>query len=123
MDKRFRIIAGEIKSPPMSAEDRREVGLQIRLLQRGNMLSMPVSLPMPAIGARCHELRINDWRIVYRIDDDAIVVLEVFLKDSPEDAEADHRRVQVSDQALRREVKGAGRMNNKKARRLAEMGG
>jgi phage-related protein len=39
---------------------------------------------MGTIGRRCHELRINDekvtWRIVYRIDDDAIVILEVFEK-------------------------------------------
>ena len=39
---------------------------------------------MPSIGRRCHELRINDdtgtWRIVYRTDDDAIVILEVFEK-------------------------------------------
>jgi phage-related protein len=38
----------------------------------------------PAIGARCHELRVNDagqsWRIVYRIDNDAIVVADVFAK-------------------------------------------
>ncbi len=41
---------------------------------------------MPRIGARCHELRINDedsiWRIMYRIDTDAIVILEVFKKKS-----------------------------------------
>jgi phage-related protein len=39
---------------------------------------------MSAIGARCHELRIGDenvtWRIIYRIDVDAIVILEVFEK-------------------------------------------
>ena len=39
---------------------------------------------MPSIGRRCHELRINDekitWRIVYRTDQDAIVILEVFDK-------------------------------------------
>ena len=39
---------------------------------------------MPSVGPRCHELRIRDedhvWRIVYRIDSDAIVVLEVFDK-------------------------------------------
>jgi len=39
---------------------------------------------MPSIGARCHELRINDqdvtWRIIYRIDQDAIIILEVFAK-------------------------------------------
>ena len=45
---------------------------------------MPHSRPMPAIGRRCHELRINDegstWRIIYRIDQDAIVILEAFDK-------------------------------------------
>ncbi len=39
---------------------------------------------MPSIAARCHELRINDggsnWRVIYRIDADAIVILEVFAK-------------------------------------------
>ncbi len=45
---------------------------------------MPQSRPMPNIGPRCHELRIQDtnlfWRIIYRIDPDAIVVTEVFEK-------------------------------------------
>jgi phage-related protein len=45
---------------------------------------MPHSRPMPAIGARCHELRVIDkgvtWRIVYRVDPDAIVIAEVFVK-------------------------------------------
>jgi len=39
---------------------------------------------MPTVGLRCHELRIKDqnmsWRIVYRIDADAIVLLTVFDK-------------------------------------------
>ena len=39
---------------------------------------------MPSIGPRCHELRVNDtdttWRLIYRIDPDAIVVVEVFAK-------------------------------------------
>jgi phage-related protein len=39
---------------------------------------------MPGIGRRCHELRIPDerhtWRIVYRLDPDAIVIGEVFGK-------------------------------------------
>ena len=58
----------------------------LRRLQRGERLTLPHSRPMPVIGARCHELRVLDrgatWRIVYRIDDDAIVVLEVFSKKS-----------------------------------------
>ena len=47
-------------------------------------MALPHSRPMPGIGARCHELRVNDarvtWRIVYRLDADAIVLLEVFEK-------------------------------------------
>ena len=39
---------------------------------------------MPSIGARCHELRIVDvevtWRIMYRIDVVAIVIADVFTK-------------------------------------------
>ena len=39
---------------------------------------------MAAVGPRCHELRIKDagvtWRIIYRIDPDAIVIVEVFSK-------------------------------------------
>jgi phage-related protein len=38
---------------------------------------------MPVIGAGCHELRIEDqgtWRIIYRIDHDAIVIGAVFSK-------------------------------------------
>jgi phage-related protein len=56
------------------------------------MLGMPHSRPLPAIGPRCHELRINDeratWRIVYRIDSDAIIILEVFGKKSRTTPEA-----------------------------------
>jgi len=39
---------------------------------------------MPSIGAKCHELRINDenqtWRIVYHVVTDAVVILDVFSK-------------------------------------------
>jgi len=39
---------------------------------------------MPGIGPRSHELRIVDadatWRIVYRIDPDAVIIAEVFKK-------------------------------------------
>ncbi len=56
----------------------------LRALQRGEKLSLPQSRPIPSIGARCHELRIVDenlnWRIVYLIEPDAIVILEVFEK-------------------------------------------
>ncbi len=85
-DKPLVWLEGEIKTPPMSAEARLEAGYLLRLLQMGERLSMPHSRPMPVIGGRCHELRINDrdrtWRIIHRIDDDAIVILEVFGKTS-----------------------------------------
>lgn len=47
---------------------------------------MPHSRPMPSDAASCHELRIRDqaqnWRIIYRIDSDATIILEVFSKKS-----------------------------------------
>jgi phage-related protein len=43
-----------------------------------------IKTPMPSVGAGCHELRVRDetrnWRIIYRIDDDAIIIAEVFPK-------------------------------------------
>jgi len=39
---------------------------------------------MPSIGARCAELRIIDenktWRIMYRVDADAVLIADVFAK-------------------------------------------
>ena len=56
----------------------------LRRLQQGHTLALPQSRPMPAIGMRCHELRVNDrdqtWRIVYHVAADAVVALEVFSK-------------------------------------------
>jgi len=79
-------LHGEIKSPPLSSAARIEAGFLLRQLQIGLKLSLPHSRPMPSIGPRCHELRVKDenriWRILYRIDDDAIVILEVFDKKS-----------------------------------------
>ena len=87
-DKPLVWLHGELKTPPFSAEARIEAGYLLRLLQKGEKLSLPHSRPMPSIGARCHELRIVDetknWRIIYRIDVDAIVVLEVFQKKTQE---------------------------------------
>ena len=78
------ILHGEIKSPPFSVAARIEAGMCLRKLQRGMTLSMPISRPMPAIGARCAELRIVDenatWRIMYRVDPDAVLIAEVFAK-------------------------------------------
>jgi len=77
-------LHGEFKTPPFSSAARIETGFLLRLLQMGEKLKMPHSRPMPGIGSNCHELRINDgrnsWRIIYRVDDDAIIILEVFKK-------------------------------------------
>ena len=83
-DKPLVWLHGEVKTPPFSATARLEAGYLLRCLQRGDSLRMPHSRRMPSIGPRCHELRINDerqtWRLIYRVDEDAIVIAEVFSK-------------------------------------------
>lgn len=83
-DKPLVWLRGEVKSPPLSAAARLETGALLRRLQRGEKLSMPQSRPMPMIGPRCHEMRVPDetatWRILYRVDSDAIVIAEIFGK-------------------------------------------
>ncbi len=72
---------------------------------------MPDSRPMPAIGPRCHELRITDrvagkeWRIIYRVDADAIVIADAFAKKSRSTPKAaitrGARRLRLYDEAIR----------------------
>ena len=87
-DKPLVWLHGEISTPPFSKAARVEAGYLLRMLQKGETLAMPHSRSMPAIGARCHELRIIDetvtWRIIYRMDPDAIVLLEMFEKKTKE---------------------------------------
>ena len=83
-DKPLVWLAGEVKSPPFSAEARLEAGFLLRRLQSGESLGLPHSRPMPSVARRCHELRIIDrsttWRIMYYVDSDAVVILDVFSK-------------------------------------------
>ena len=83
-DKPLVWLHGEVKTPPLSAAARLEAGFLLRQLQQGVRLGMPHSRPMPSVGTRCHELRVNDavvtWRIVYRADPDAVVIADVFKK-------------------------------------------
>lgn len=87
---------------------------------------MPHSRPMPAIGARCHELRVIDeartWRLVYRIDADAIVIADVFPKttqQTPSRVIADcKRRLRLYDQLSREDCA----MDLKKRKRLEAAG-
>jgi phage-related protein len=86
-DKPLVWLHGEIKTPPMATRSRLQAGYLLRRLQSGETLSMPESRPMPSIGRRCHELRIDEgtvtWRIFYRTDPDAVVILDVLKKKTP----------------------------------------
>jgi phage-related protein len=79
-------LADEIKTPPFYRSVRIEVGFLLQQLLNGELPTLPMSKPMSSIGDFCHELRVNDlnnnknWRVIYRIDDDAIIILEVFAK-------------------------------------------
>jgi phage-related protein len=83
-DKPLVWLHGEVKTPPFAPDARIEAGTLLRRLQRGESIGLPHSRPMPSIGKRCHELRVPDkdvtWRIVYRTDEDAVVIGEVFPK-------------------------------------------
>jgi len=83
-DKPVVWLSGEVKTPPFSTNARISAGYWLRKLQKVEFVEMPHSRPMPSIGSNCHELRIKDtsetWRIIYRIDNDAIVIAEVFKK-------------------------------------------
>ena len=77
-------LHGEVKTPPLSTEARMETGFLLARLQEGELLSMPHSRPVTALGPRCHELRVVDgpksWRIIYRLDSDSILILDIFAK-------------------------------------------
>jgi phage-related protein len=72
---------------------------------------MPESRPMLTVGARCHELRIKDknhtWRIIYRTDHDAIVIVEVFDKNDNKTpkpvTDNSKKRISVYDKAAKGE--------------------
>jgi phage-related protein len=84
MNKSLVWLRGEVKTPPFSQAARLEAGYLLRLLHEGETFGLPHSRPMPVIGTRCHELRIIDesvtFRIIYRVDADAVVILDVFKK-------------------------------------------
>jgi phage-related protein len=77
-------LHGEVKTPPFTFEGRQEAGMLLRLLQRGERLGMPQSEPLTEVGPGCGALRVRDaahnWRIMYRVDSDAVLVLEVYSK-------------------------------------------
>jgi len=109
LDKPLAWLHVEIKTPPFSKEARIEAGVLLRRIQRGESLALPHSRPMASIGKRCHELRVTDkeheWRIVYRVDVDAIVIGDVFEKktqNAPRNVmERCRRRLEAYDRAVR----------------------
>ena len=100
-------LSGEVKTPPLSAPARTEMGVLLRRVQRGDLLGLSQSRPMSGIGRRCHELRVVDrdstWRLIYRVDADAIVIVEVFAKKTRatpgQVIDACRRRLRVYDAA------------------------
>ena len=103
-------LSGEIKTPPWSRDARIGAGYLLRKLQSGELLYLPHSRPMPNIGKRCNELRIIDksvtWRVIYRIDDDAIIVVEVFRKTTRKTPDS---IIKICQERLRRYDQKAGR--------------
>ncbi|HEX6852869.1 MAG TPA: type II toxin-antitoxin system RelE/ParE family toxin [Candidatus Polarisedimenticolaceae bacterium] len=77
-------LHGEVRTPPFSTAARVRVGFLLGRVQQGVNLPMPDSRPMAVLGPRCHELRVADhgiaWRVIYRVDPDAVLVAGVFAK-------------------------------------------
>lgn len=81
----------------------------LRLLQEGERLGMPQSEPLSDVCPTCGALRVRDgegnWRIMYRIDPDAVVVLEVYSKKTSRIPQAVidrcKRRIKEYDAAVR----------------------
>ena len=109
-DKPLVWLHGEVQTPPMSSSARVETGFLLRRLQSGELLGMPHSRPMPSIGSHVHELRIVDadlsWRVVYRLDPDAVIIADVFAKKTQETPQAvidnAKRRLSAYDTAARK---------------------
>ena len=83
-DKPLAWLHGAVKTPPFSKDARLATGFLLRRLQKGESLGMPHARPMPSLGAHCYKLRISDgpvkWRIIFRVDQDAIVIADIFKK-------------------------------------------
>jgi phage-related protein len=86
-------------------------------MQQGEQLGMPQAEPLPDVAKRCGALRVRDaehnWRIVYRIDSDAILILEVYAKKTrkiPDEVfERCQDRLKWYDEAFKAVKKGSGK--------------
>src|SRR5687768_12644943 len=110
-------LRGEVKTPPFIAEARQEAGMLLRLLQEGEIVGMPHAEALPDVGPRCGALRVRDgehnWRIMYRIDSDAVLILEVYAKKTrkiPQEVlERCRQRLKRYDTAVKRVRKQTGK--------------
>lgn len=90
-DQRKRVVWNDnhFTVPPFTEASQLEAGTLLRQLQEGLPLGPPKAKPLPTVGPKCGELRVRDanhnWRIVYFVDDEAIVILDVFAKTSPQE--------------------------------------
>ena len=77
-------LHGEVKTPPFTPEGRQKAGMLLRLLQEAERLGMPHAESLRDVGPRCGALRVraaeHNWRIMYRVDTDAVLVLDVYAK-------------------------------------------
>lgn len=93
--KPARFHPGAIDALRTFPEDvRRAFGKAIYDLQSGHTLSMPLSRPMPSLGAGAAELRIRDSAGIYRAFylvkvADAILVFHAFVKKTQKTPEAE----------------------------------
>ena len=85
-DKPLVWLTKTVKTPPFSSEARIKAGYLLRKLQQGEILGPPDAKKLAGLCPRCYELRIKDrgkwYRIIVRIDPDAIVILGWFEKKS-----------------------------------------
>jgi phage-related protein len=87
------------------------------MLQEGIVLGMPQAKPLPDVGARCGALRVRDaehnWRIMYRIDTDAVLILDVYCKKTQkipnEVIERRKKRLKQYDEVIRAAKKQTGK--------------
>jgi phage-related protein len=110
-------LHGDIKTPPFTKEGRKEAGDLLRLLQEGERLGMPLAEPLSGVGPRCGALRVRDsehnWRIMVRVDADAVLVLEVYAKKTqkiPQEViERCKKRLKVYDEVVKNAAKKAAK--------------
>ena len=110
-------LHGEVKTPPFTPKGRQEAGMLLRLLQRGECLGMPQSEPLMDVCPTCGALRVRDaehnWRIMFRVDPDAVLVLEVYAKKTRTIPRAVidrcKQRVKAYDEAVKAVKKKSGR--------------